>query len=103
MEAKTKVKPKTVSISKTLRGIPVSYRATISCAMTGLLRKHGFWQPGDGAKPMTDKIRELLAAVIFEVENELEHRKSGQPDNLAVVAMRDARNLLYDDLGWNDA
>ena len=47
--------------------------------------------------------RELLADAIFAVEDELESRADGQPYHPQVVAMNKARNLVLDDLGWNDA
>ena len=53
-----------------------------------------------------DSHREILAAAIFEVENDFEHRLSGNVGarlDSRVVAMRGARNRLYDDLGWNES
>jgi hypothetical protein len=49
--------------------------------------------------------RELLAASIFEVENELESRSGGwhHPCNQRRIdQLNAARNLVLDDLGWNE-
>jgi hypothetical protein len=49
-------------------------------------------------KPLNQNRRALLSEAIFAIENNLEHRRGDHPQ---VVAMRSARNALYDDLGWN--
>lgn len=48
---------------------------------------------------LNDQRRELLSEAIFRIENDLEHRQPGHPQ---VRRMRDARNRLYGDLGWNE-
>jgi hypothetical protein len=52
-----------------------------------------------GPNGLNDSARELLARAIFLVENDLEHRT---PRNEQVQALRNVRNVLYDDLGWNE-
>ena len=60
----------------------------------------------DGKFPaLNDKRREVLAECIFTVENEIEHRhanlaKPKKPK--AIERLNDARNRLYDELGWNE-
>lgn len=48
---------------------------------------------------LNDQRRERLSEAIFRIENDLVHRQPGHPQ---VRRMRDARNRLYDDLGWNE-
>jgi hypothetical protein len=50
---------------------------------------------------MNDANREALAAAVFVVENEAEHKRGG--DYPPVESMRAIRNRLYDDLGWNES
>jgi len=51
--------------------------------------------------PMNRRRRECLHDAIFSVENNVESQAGGRPDHPRVVAMRYARNLVADDLGWN--
>ena len=46
--------------------------------------------------------REKLHDAIFEVEDDLESKAGGQSNHPQVLAMNKARNLVLDDLGWND-
>lgn len=48
---------------------------------------------------LDDHRRVLLSEAIYAVEDDLEYRR---PDDPQVHRMRDARNDLYDDLGWNN-
>lgn len=47
--------------------------------------------------------REMLADSIFEVEDRLESRAGGMPDDPVVVALREARIRVYVDMRWEDA
>lgn len=49
------------------------------------------------------QVRERLHDAVFEVENDRESRGSGRPYAEDVARLRDLRNRLMDDLGWNDA
>lgn len=54
-------------------------------------------------KGMNDARREALQDAIFEVENEIESRQGGKPDDATVIALRRARQRVELDLRWSDA
>ena len=46
--------------------------------------------------------RIALHDAIFEIENEIESRGDGHPDDPTVLELNRVRNLVLDDLGWNE-
>ncbi len=87
--------PKVRSVSAYLRGIKSGhYRGNIRAELRR--RLGGQW------RGMNRRIREYLHDSIFMIEDELESQNGGQPDHPMVVQMRIARNLVMDDLGWNE-
>ncbi len=72
--------------------------ATVSPHMRSLVYEAYRWLGGRRGR-LNDHRRELLSDAIFQVENVLEHR---QPEHPQVCRLRDVRNRLYDDLGWNE-
>lgn len=90
-----KVHPKIKSIQKLLIQIPNGTKAKVYKIYKDKLLENGF----EGKALVNDSKRELLASSIFEVEDDLEHRLPNHP---TVLLLNDARNLLYDDLNWNE-
>ena len=82
---------KTKNVRGVLRGISASYRKRI---------RAGYLAKGGAFKYLNNDLRGLLAEAIFEVENESEYRLGSKDPR--IVALRSARNDLYDDLGWNE-
>lgn len=55
---------------------------------------------------LNDSRRAVLAECIFTVENEVEQRHANQLKSRkpkVIAKLNDARNRLYDELGWNEA
>lgn len=46
--------------------------------------------------------REWLHDAMFTVENELESKAGGKPDDTTVQQINQSRNHLLDDMGWNE-
>lgn len=100
------------TMSQYLKGIPARFRtpirkAAIRKGLTPTVERLKSPDPLTGASEktryrMNPENREVLASAIFEIENEFESQGIGRPHHRAVVAMRAARNELYDDLGWNE-
>lgn len=51
---------------------------------------------------LNQRRRIMLQEEIFKVEDEIESKAGGQPEHPRVVDLRRARNLVLDDLGWNE-
>ena len=86
-------------------GVSDHFRGRIYAAAAAQARSKGLVRTDGrfvGWTPMNRLKRELLADAIFAVEDELESRADGQPYHPQVVALNKARNLVLDDLGWND-
>lgn len=96
-------KPKINSVSKYLKACPSStQKAEIRKILKARMVEAGVWRGKWPLSSLNDMSREILADCIFEVEDRLESKSGGQPDNPVVVSLRDARNRVYDDLRWND-
>jgi hypothetical protein len=55
-----------------------------------------------GFLELNDQRRDLLAAAIFVVENEIESKGGGQRHHPTVEALNAIRNRIYDDIGGNE-
>lgn len=87
--------PKLRSVRAYLRGLKSGhYRGLVFAELRE--RLGGRWQG------MNAQIRCGLHDSIFAVEDELESRLGGQSDHPTVVQLRVARNLVADDLAWNE-
>lgn len=54
---------------------------------------------------LNDARREVLADCIFQIENELSHKHANLDASkkpLAIQKMNNARNRIYDEIGWNE-
>ena len=87
---KPTVRKRCLSVGGTLASVGVHQRSKIRAV---------YRRQGGSFTRLNDKLRALLSEAIFKVENDLEHR---QPTHSQVAAMRQVRNRLYDDLGWNE-
>jgi hypothetical protein len=76
----------TRSLGATVRPIGVAYRARIKKRYLSL------YGPG----PLNNERRAFLEQVVFDEQNDLEHRSPKHPQ---VQIMNDIRNVLLDDLG----
>src|SRR5258706_6916475 len=77
------------SVSKYLRPLSSNYRSKVKRLF---LERHGKGK-------LDDVRRKALEMVIFEIENDLEHRS---PLHEQVKLMRYIRNVLLDDIGENE-
>lgn len=95
--------PKVTSVSKYLKACPsTAKKAEIRRLAKARMIQAGQWSGEYPMSSMNDIRREILADCIFEVEDRLESKAGGQPDDPVVVSLRNARNRIYDDLRWND-
>lgn len=93
---------KCISVNKTLKAISSTYKKRI---------KKDYRDRGGSCKRLTEDLRGFLAEAIWSVEEPLEHSinerggliAEGAAGGKQVLAMRAARNALYDDLGHNEA
>ena len=77
-------------------------RAGIRAEMRRLLSQSGEPKP-NRLTALTNRRRAVLSEVIFAMENKHEPRRGDRSDDPRVAAMRDVRNRVYDDLGWNES
>lgn len=85
-----------VSVGKLLRGVrcaadKASVRRIIR-EKTGTSRLSG----------LRNEHRVVIHDAIFSVENKIESKGGGRSDDPRVVQLRAARNMLLDDMGWNE-
>lgn len=91
--------PKVNSIRRYLGAVSPHYRGRIYASLREIRAGRGLDRRQTARN---DRDRECLADAVFRVEDEVESRCGGQPDEPNVVAMRAARNRIYDDLRWNE-
>ena len=92
---------KCISVTKSLMGLSSTYRKRV---------KQSYLALGGTYKHLTEELRGVLAEAILSVEEPLEHEinarggliKEGAAGGKQVLAMRAARNALYDDLRINE-
>lgn len=85
-----------------LKGVSsASYRSKVQRVFREKMGKAGVENPRITSR-LNNAKREILHDAIFEVENHLESQRGGQPDHPTVTQLRGARNLVLDDLGWNE-
>jgi hypothetical protein len=93
------------SVGEYFDGVRVSshYKSQIRRDALRLMQERGV---GDGRWPLSrlnPQRRISLHDAIFLTENDLESQGSGRPDHPTVVALRQVRNRVLDDIGWNEA
>ena len=97
------MKPKLKSATQYLKGCTSALqKGEIRRLARARMTSEGIWVGKYPLSSMNDYRREILADCIFQVEDRLESKNGGDSDNPVVVALRDARNRVYDDLRWND-
>lgn len=96
--------PKLRSATQYLKDCPSAFqKGAIRRILTRRMKEAGQWSGKWPLSRMTNISREMLADAIFEVEDRLESRAGGMPDDPVVVALREARIRVYVDLRWEAA
>ena len=94
--------PKITSTTGYLKRVPARQKAMIRRTFEAELRRKGHWTGQHPMSQLNDEKRSVLERVIFEVVNAFESTGKGRPRHPTTIALHDARNLLFDDLGWNE-
>lgn len=93
-------KPPRKSLTKVMKDVKPSFKAKVYKVYDRMLEENGL----SGRNLNNNNKRHLLSEAIFEIENELEHNRAEHNINshVYVKSLRDARNYLYDYMGYND-
>ena len=91
-------KPPRQTLTKVMKGVKPSFKAKVYKVYDRMLEANNL----SGRNLNDNNKRHWLAEAIFEVEDDLEHRRAEHSTeaHIYVESLRNARNYLYDYMGY---